>query len=321
MFDRGLAQYLRKIYAFPLVTAEEEGALARRCRDRDDRDAAQKLVTSHLRLVAKVARCYLGYGLPLSDLISEGSVGLMQAVQRFDPERGYRLSTYAIWWIHASMREHVLHSSSLVKIGTTPAQKKLFFNLAKLKRRLQATHEGGLSPNEVKWIAAELNVSEGDVSEMSQRMVGPDESLNDPTGGDRSADHVTERIDLLADEAPDPETLVAERKEIKRRRRLVCIAFDTLSFRERDVIYQRRLKEEHTTLGELGLRYGLSREGVRLIECRAMDKLRIAVGRTPPDRAIGMSVSAALGHERPSSAIWSLPPGQLRLAMETPAIP
>jgi RNA polymerase sigma-32 factor len=302
-FDRGLAQYLRKIYAFPLITVEEEGALARLCRDRDDRNAAQKLVTSHLRLVAKVARCYLGYGLPLSDLISEGSIGLMQAVRRFDPERGYRLSTYAIWWIHASIREHVLHSSSLVKMGTTPAQKKLFFNLAKLKRRLQATHDGGLSPHEVTWIATELNVSEDYVSEMSQRMVGPDESLNDATGGDKSTGHVTERIELLADEAPDPETLVAERKEMALRRRLMGIAFDTLSFRERDVIYQRRLKEEHTTLGELGSRYGLSREGVRLIEYRAMEKLRIAVGRKPP-----------------SGAIWPLQPEQWRLAMEAPAI-
>lgn len=299
-FDRGLTPYLRKIYEFPLLAAEEEVALARLCRDHGDIEAIQRLVTSHLRLVAKVARSYRGYGLPLSDLISEGSVGLMQAVRRFDPERGYRLSSYAVWWIHATMQEYVLHSWSLVKIGTTSAQKKLFFNLAKLKRRLQAINDGGLSPDAVKWIATELNVSEDEAVAMNLRMAGPDESLNEPVG-DPSAGHITERIDLLADEAPDQETLVAERSDMQRRRRQAGLAFDTLSFRERDVIFRRRLKDKGATLDELGRRYGLSREGVRLIEYRAMEKLRCAVCQTDADDLTDAGGRGSPAHELRSS--------------------
>ncbi len=276
-FDRNLAPYLRKIYDFPLITSEEETRLAERWQQHQDIEAAHRLVESHLRLVVKIARGYRGYGLPISDLISEGSVGMMQAVRRFDHKRGYRLSTYAIWWVHAAMQEYVLRSWSLVKIGTTAAQKKLFFNLGRLKRQLQAMSDGDLSPENVKTIAAELGIAEDEIVSMNRRLAAPDESLNELTG-DNGFGHVTEWQDLLVDETVNQESAMAERTELCYRRRLVRTALDGLTSRERDIIKERRLKERRSTLGDLGKRYGLSRESIRLIEGRALEKLRQAVG-------------------------------------------
>lgn len=276
-FDRSLAPYLRKVYEAPMMAAEEEYNLACRWRDHQDRQAADRLVTSHLRLVAKIARGHRGYGLPLADLISEGNLGLMRAIKGFDPERGYRFSTYAIWWINAAIQEYILHSWSLVKMGTTAAQKKLFFNLGRLKRQLQAMDDGDLSPEVVKSIAVQLCVPEDEIVGMNRRLAGMDESLNSIVTQFDSG-HSAEWMDLLVDETPDQESVISERTELCHRRRLVGEALEELSPRERDVIRERRLKDRRSTLGELGKRYGISRESVRLIEGRALQKLRKAVG-------------------------------------------
>ena len=228
-FDDSLAPYLRQIQKFPLLTPDEEYRLAKRWRDHGDLDAVQRLVTSHLRLVVKVATLYRGYGRPISELVSEGSIGMLQAVKRFDPDRGFRLATYAVWWIRAAIMEYILQSYSLVKMGTTAAQRKLFFNLRRLKGRLQAMDDGDLSPETINKIAAELDVPEADVVSMNQRLAGPDYSLNTPAGG-TDAEGAGEWLTMLADEAPDQETVVVECAERRQRCQLVRGALKHLDF-------------------------------------------------------------------------------------------
>ena len=271
--EGSLSRYLQEIRKFPMLEPEEEYVLAKRWREHEDAEAAHKLVTSHLRLVAKIAMGYRGYGLPIGEVIAEGNVGLMQAVKRFDPERGFKLATYAMWWIRASIQEYVLHSWSLVKMGTTAAQKKLFFNLRKLKGQLNALEEGDLSPENVKTIAHKLAVSENDVISMNRRMVAPDNSLNAPLRQDSEG----EWQDWLVDESPDQETTYGEREEFEQRRAFLLQAMETLNERERHILNERRLKEEPTTLEDLSKEYGVSRERVRQIEVRAFEKLQKAV--------------------------------------------
>ena len=278
--EGNLARYLEEIRRFPMLAPEEEYMLAKRWREHDDRDAAQKLVTSHLRLVAKIAMGYRGYGLPLSELISEGNVGMMQAVKRFDPDRGFRLATYAMWWIRAAIQEYVLHSWSLVKMGTTAAQKKLFFNLRKIKGQLQAIDEGDLSPENVKRIAKELSVPESDVVSMNRRLSAPDNSLNAPLRADGDG----EWQDWLVDEGPTQETRLGDRQELGLRRDLLRTAMTHLTARERDILVERRLKDEPATLEDLSRRYGISRERVRQIEVRAFEKLQRAIKTKALDR-------------------------------------
>jgi len=270
--EGNLARYLQEIRKFPMLAADEEYMLAKRWREHGDPDAAHQLVTSHLRLVAKIAMGYRGYGLPLSELISEGNVGMMQAVKRFDPERGFRLATYAMWWIRASIQEYILHSWSLVKMGTTAAQKKLFFNLRKLKGQLQAIEEGDLSPENVQKIAQALAVAESDVVSMNRRLASPDHSLNAPLRGDGEGEG--EWQDWLVDETDDQETLLSERQELGLRRDLLRGAMEHLTERERNILIERRLRDTPTTLEELSQKYGISRERVRQIEVRAFDKLQ-----------------------------------------------
>jgi RNA polymerase sigma-32 factor len=268
--DGSLARYLREIRKFPMLGQEEEYMLAKRWREHGDPEAAQKLVTSHLRLVAKIAMGYRGYGLPLADLIAEGNLGMMQAVKRYDPERGFRLATYAMWWIRASIQEYILHSWSLVKIGTTAAQKKLFFNLRRIKGRLQAIDEGDLSPENVKRIATELAVPESDVIDMNRRLAAADNSLNAPVRAEGGG----EWQDWLVDEDNNQEQTLGEMEELGLRRDLLTRAMSRLSARERDILTERRLREEPATLEDLAQRYGVSRERVRQIEVRAFEKLQ-----------------------------------------------
>ena len=270
--DGGLAKYLGDIRAFPVLEAEEEFMLAKRWVDYEDTAAAHKLVTSHLRLVAKIAMGYRHYGLPMADLISEGNVGLMRAVKKFDPDKGFRLSTYAMWWIKASLNEFVLNSWSLVKIGTLAAQKKLFFNLRRIKARLKLLEAGDLAPEHVTTIARELDVSEDDVVSMNRRMAGRDSSLNVPLG-----ESGTEAVALLPDQSDNQEAAYAHREEMTQGRGLIARALDTLSEREREIFVERRLKDEPMTLEELGGRYGVSRERIRQIEAKAFDKVRAIV--------------------------------------------
>jgi RNA polymerase sigma-32 factor len=272
-FDGGLTPYLREIKRFPMLARDEEYLLARRWREHGDASAAQQLVTSHLRLVVKMARCCRGHTVPLGELISEGNVGLMQAINRFDPERGVRLSTYAAWWIHAAVQQYILSSNSLVKIVPTPARKKLFFGLRACKGQLQATDDGDLSPENVKKIAAWLDVSEADVIEMNHRLAGPDLSLNGSPGRPIS-EYGEEWLDILPDSSPDQETLVGERTELRQRLHLLNLALKHLDPRERDIISERRLREQPTTPRELGKRYAVSPERMRQIEERAPEKLR-----------------------------------------------
>jgi len=270
-FDLRLGRYLRDIQKYPLLTADEESILARRWREYGEQDAADRLVTSHLRLVARIAIGYRGYGLPLSELISEGTLGMLQAVKRFDPDRGFRLATYAIWWVRSAIHEYILRSWSLVKMGTTAAQKKLFFNLRRLKAQLNAIDDGDLSPELVKKIATELSVPEAEVVSMNHRLAAPDHSLNAPISSEG------EWLLLLPDDTPDQETVIGERAELQYRRRLVHGALSQLSSRERDILFARRLKDRRSTLDELGRRYAVSCERIRQIEGRAIDKLRRAV--------------------------------------------
>ena len=256
-----------------MLAAEEEYMLAKRWLEHEDTEAAHALVTSHLRLVAKIASGYRGYGLPLGELISEGNVGMMQAVKRFDPERGFRLATYAMWWIRAAIQEYVLHSWSLVKIGTTAAQKKLFFNLRKLKGRIAAIEEGDLHPDNVTKIADALNVSEKDVVSMNRRLSAGDHSLNAPLRVDGDG----EWMDWLVDESPTQETVFAESEELDGRRTMLAEAMAGLNERERHILTDRRLKEEPSTLEELSKVYDISRERVRQIEVRAFEKLQRAM--------------------------------------------
>jgi len=277
--DGGLDRYLRAVRQFPVLAPEEEYMLARRYHDHDDVDAAHSLVTSHLRLVAKIAVGYRHYGLPVADLVSEGTVGLMHAVKKFDPERGFRLATYAMWWIKASIHEYILNSWSLVKIGTLSAHKKVFYNLRKIKARLGLMDNRDLSPEEVTLIADELGVSENDVTIMSQRMAARDGSLNRVVGEDGDL----EVIDLLKDERPNQEDVFADQSETGYRLSLLDGALDGLNDRERDVFRRRRLASDPETLEDLGREYGVSRERVRQIENRAFEKVRKAVLRHAAD--------------------------------------
>ncbi|MCX7630347.1 MAG: RNA polymerase sigma factor RpoH [Geminicoccaceae bacterium] len=269
----GLARYLEEIRRFPMLDAEEEYMLAKRWREHQDVEAAHKLVTSHLRLVAKIAMGYRGYGLPMNEIISEGNVGLMQAVKRFDPDKGFRLATYAMWWIRAAIQEYILHSWSLVKLGTTAAQKKLFFNLRRLKSQMQAIEGGDLSPEAVKQIAETLEVTEQDVIEMNRRLEGPDHSLNAPL----RLESETEWQDWLVDERASQESELAEADELDHRKALLVEAMKVLNERERHILTERRLKENPATLEELSAQYGISRERVRQIEVRAFEKLQKAI--------------------------------------------
>jgi len=271
--ERNLSRYLQQIRKYPMLAADEEFMLARRWVDDQDVGAAHTLVTSHLRLVAKIAMGYRGYGLPLGELISEGNVGMMQAVRRFDPERGFRLATYAMWWIRAAIQEYILHSWSLVKMGTTAAQKKLFFNLRKLKGQMQAIDDGDLSPEHVSAIANRLNVTETEVVQMNRRISGPDSSLNAPVRDEGEG----EWQDWLVDDEESQETLLADNQELTNRRTLLAGAMTLLLDRERHILSERRLKDQPTTLEHLSQRYGISRERVRQIEVRAFEKLQKSV--------------------------------------------
>lgn len=271
--EGGLSRYLQEIRHFPMLDAEEEYILAKRWRENDDVDSAHTMVTSHLRLAAKIAMGYRGYGLPVGELISEGNVGLMQAVKRFEPEKGFRLATYAMWWIRASIQEYVLRSWSLVKMGTTTAQKKLFFNLRKLKGQLKAIEEGDLHPDTVKTIATKLAVSEDDVVQMNRRLAGADHSLNAPLRIDGEG----EWQDWLVDETPNQETTLGESEELDKRRDLLTDAMQALNDRERQILTERRLKDDPSTLEDLSKEFGISRERVRQIEVRAFEKLQKAI--------------------------------------------
>src|ERR687886_2251087 len=268
--ESGLSRYLEEIRRFPMLEPQEEFMLAKRWREHGDRDAAHRLVTSHLRLVAKIAMGYRGYGLPISEVVSEGNVGLMQAVKRFDPDKGFRLATYAMWWIRAAIQEYILRSWSLVKMGTTANQKKLFFNLRKAKSQISALEEGDLRPDQVAAIATKLGVTEDDVVTMNRRLVG-DVSLNAPI---RSESDSGEWQDWLVDESVNQETRLAESEEFEMRRRLLGQALDVLNERERRIFEARRLSEEPITLEELSTEFGVSRERVRQIEVRAFEKVQ-----------------------------------------------
>jgi len=280
--DSNLSRYLQEIRKFPMLDASEEYMLAKRWREHEDPEAAHRLVTSHLRLVAKIAMGYRGYGLPVSELISEGNVGMMQAVKRFDPDRGFRLATYAMWWIRAAIQEYILHSWSLVKMGTTAAQKKLFFNLRKLKGQLQAIEEGDMSPENVKEIANQLQVPESDVISMNRRLASPDHSLNAPLRIDGDG----EWQDWLVDETESQEIRLAEREELGQRQALLVEAMKTLNERERHILTERRLKDEPTTLEDLSQEYGISRERVRQIEVRAFEKLQKSIRNAALERRL-----------------------------------
>ena len=269
----GLSRYLEEIRRFPMLEPQQEFMLAKSWRENDDVQAAHTLVTSHLRLVAKIAMGYRGYGLPMNEIISEGNVGLMQAVKRFEPDRGFRLATYAMWWIRAAIQEYILHSWSLVKLGTTAAQKKLFFNLRRLKSQMQAIEEGDLSPEAVKKIAETLAVTEDDVISMNRRLDGPDHSLN----ATLRAESDMEWQDWLVDERATQDTLLAEDDELDHRRELLSGAMHVLNDREKHILSERRLKESPTTLEDLSTEYGISRERVRQIEVRAFEKLQKAI--------------------------------------------
>lgn len=279
----GLSRYLREIRDFPMLDAEEEYVLAKRWREHDDVESAHTLVTSHLRLVAKIAMGYRGYGLPVGELIAEGNIGLMQAVKRFEPDKGFRLATYAMWWIRASIQEYILRSWSLVKMGTTTAQKKLFFNLRRLKGQLQAIEEGDLHPETVKTIADKLDVSEDDVVQMNRRLAGADHSLNAPMRVDGEG----EWQDWLVDETPDQETVFGEAEEMGKRRDLLTDAMQTLNDRERRILTERRLKDDPSTLEDLSKEFGVSRERVRQIEVRAFEKLQKTIRNAQIDANMG----------------------------------
>ena len=271
--ESNLSRYLQEIRQFPMLEPQEEFMLAKAWREHGDTESAHRLVTSHLRLVAKIAMGYRGYGLPISELISEGNVGMMQAVKRFDPDRGFRLATYAMWWIRAAIQEYILHSWSLVKMGTTAAQKKLFFNLRKLKGQLQAIEDGDLKPETVTKIATELSVPEQDVVSMNRRLAAPDHSLNAPLRVDGEG----EWQDWLVDERDSQEVMLADKQELGKRQQLLKDAMSHLNDRERRILSERRLRDEPTTLEDLSQEYGISRERVRQIEVRAFEKLQKAI--------------------------------------------
>jgi RNA polymerase sigma-32 factor len=282
--EQSLNRYLSEIKKFPVLSAEQEYMLAKRYAEHEDPEAAAQLVTSHLRLVAKIAMGYRGYGLPVSDLISEGNVGLMQGVKKFDAERGFRLATYAMWWIKASIQEYILRSWSLVKMGTTAAQKKLFFNLRRMKKELDAYEDTDLHPDDVTTIATELGVNEVEVVNMNRRMLmGGDSSLNVSL---REEDDGGQWLDILEDDGPLQDELVAEAEEKEVRHELLVEAMDSLNERERDILTERRLTEDPKTLEELSQVYKVSRERVRQIEVRAFEKLQKAIKSIATDRRL-----------------------------------
>jgi RNA polymerase sigma-32 factor len=287
--SEGLTQYLRTIYAYPMLSAEEELALSRAWRDAQDLAAAHKLVTSHLRLVARIALGYRGYGLPLGELISEGNIGMMRALRRFDPERGFRLATYAMWWIRAAIQEYILHSWSMVKMGTTVAQKKLFFNLRRLKSQMHAFDDGDLRPDQVAKVMQTLGVPEYDVISMNRRLSAPDHSLNVPVHQDDD----DQWQDRLVDDASNQETKFAEREEFADRKELLGQTFDLLNKREQHILAERWLKEDPTTLDKLAVQYGVSRERVRQIETRALTKLQKAMKARMGARVVGTAPTRA----------------------------
>jgi len=281
--EGGLSRYFREVWRFPILEKEEEQMLAIRWRDKGDVDAAHQLVTSHLRLVCKIAMGYKGYGLPMADLVSEGNIGLMKAVKKFDPDKGFRLSTYAMWWIKAAITEHILKSWSLVKLGTVASQKKLFFSLRSIKSRLGITDTGDLSDADAKLISDNTDVSVDDVRNMSRRLGARDMSLNAPV---QSEDESTTFQDTLVSEGPSPEAAFAETEEFGFRHAILQDALAELPDREREIFVERRLSEEPKTLEELGVDYGISRERVRQLEARAFDKVQAFVRRNA-DEAVG----------------------------------
>ncbi len=280
--EGGLNRYLEEIRRFPMLEPQQEYMLAKRYHEHEDTDAAHQLVTSHLRLVAKIAMGYRGYGLPIGEVISEGNVGLMQAVKKFDPERGFRLATYAMWWIKASIQEYILRSWSLVKMGTTANQKRLFFNLRKLKGKIQALDDGDLRPDQVKEIATKLNVSEDEVVSMNRRLSG-DASLNAPIKAAEGESGQWQ--DWLVDEGDDQETMLIQQDELDDRRAMLASAMDVLNDREKRIFEARRLSENPLTLEELSGEFDISRERVRQIEVRAFEKVQNAVRKAAEERA------------------------------------
>ena len=285
--EQGLNRYLQEIRKFPLLEPEEEYMLAKAWVDHEDPEAAQRLVTSHLRLAAKIAMGYRGYGLPQAEVISEANVGLMQAVKRFDPEKGFRLATYAMWWIRASIQEYILRSWSLVKMGTTSGQKKLFFNLRKAKNRIGALEEGDLRPENVARIANDLNVTEQEVIDMNRRLSGGDASLN-ATVGSGDGESTAQWQDWLEDEDANQAEAFAEADEMSARREMLISAMDVLNDREKDILMERRLRDDPMTLEDLSARYDVSRERIRQIEVRAFEKLQKRILELARDR--GMAV-------------------------------
>ncbi len=281
--EGGLSQYFREVWRFPVLEVEEEYMLAQRWRERGDMDAAHELVTSHLRLVAKIAMGYRGYGLPVADLVSEGNIGLMTAVKKFEPERGFRLSTYAMWWIRAAITEYVLRSWSMVKMGTVAAQKKLFFSLRKVKGRLNILDNGELAPEQAARLAKALDVSESEVIDMNRRLGGHDVSLNAPL----SEDGAVEFQDTLVDTKPTPESQAADGEELTQRRELLKRALSVLPARERHILTERRLNDDPVTLEHLGQIYGISRERVRQLEVRAFEKVQKAIMADAAEDAVG----------------------------------
>jgi len=287
--EGGLGRYLQEIRKFPMLEPDQEFMLAKRYKEHADPSAAQKLITSHLRLVAKIAMGYRGYGLPISEVISEGNVGLMHAVKRFEPDKGFRLATYAMWWIRAAIQEYVLRSWSLVKIGTTAAQKRLFFNLRRVKGQIAALDDGNLHPDQIKQIATTLSVSEADVVSMNQRL-GGDASLNAPMRADEGT---SEWQDWLVDDTPDQETTLGNSEEYDERMSLLTNAMDDLNEREKAIFQARRLKEEPATLEELAQEYNVSRERIRQIEVRAFEKVQDRVQQQARERARAREAATA----------------------------
>ncbi len=281
--EQGLQRYLSEIRKFPMLAKDEEYMLARRWREHEDPQAAERLVTSHLRLVAKMAMGYRGYGLPMAEVISEGNIGLMQAVKKFDPEKGFRLATYAMWWIRASIQEYVLRTWSLVKMGTTAAQKKLFFNLRRLKNKMQAVEDGDLRPEQLEDISTKLGVSEEEVVNMNRRMSGPDASLNVQIGGEEGG---AEWQDWLASDEDSQETVLARNEEYDARMELLTAAMAKLNEREQKIIRERRLKDHPTTLEDLAEEFKVSRERIRQIEVRAFEKLQDAMRDMAAERGL-----------------------------------
>jgi len=280
--EQGLSRYLTEIRKYPMLEKGQEFMLAKRWQEHEDTEAAEQLVTSHLRLVAKIAMGYRGYGLPMAEVISEGNVGLMQAVKKFDPDKGFRLATYAMWWIRASIQEYILRSWSLVKLGTTAAQKKLFFNLRRIKGEINAFEEGDLRPEQVEEIATRLGVTHEEVLSMNGRMSGSDASLNTPMGTDGDM----EWQDWLADDEPGQAAEFADRQEFDARMELLTEAMEDLTDREKDILTQRRLSDEPVTLEDLSKVYNVSRERIRQIEVRAFEKVQKAMVRLAKEQGL-----------------------------------